>query len=240
MKEGQVTDAGAFILFDRDRLASASSAMFDPAWWEGQAALIGGAPGRGTTHFVRHDGEEWALRHYMRGGLVARFVRDSYLWHGLDQTRAWREWRLTAALREKGLPVPAPVAARVIRSGIRYRCDLITVRLRDVRSLAERLQLSPLGEKNWHRLGATLRRFHDAGVDHADLNAHNILLAESGTIHLIDFDKAQIRGNGDWKAANLERLLRSLRKVTAGALELRFADSDWEQLRAGYSEEKQT
>jgi len=70
-------------------LPAASSAIFEPSWWEKRDALLGGAPGRGTTHFVRHGSEEWALRHYRRGGLVAKLIIDTYLWHGLNHTRAW-------------------------------------------------------------------------------------------------------------------------------------------------------
>lgn len=55
-------------------------------------------------------------------------------------------------------------------------------------------------------------------------------------IYLIDFDKGCIRnGSSCWKAANLERLQRSLHKLqgsTRGGLH--FSDTDWQALLDGY------
>nr|AIA86950.1 CAZy families GT30 protein [uncultured Idiomarina sp.] len=60
---------------------------------------------------------------------------------------------------------------------------------------------------------------HEAGVWHADLNAHNILLDTAGQPWLIDFDRARDYGEPlahQLRVANMQRLRRSLEKV-AGA-----------------------
>jgi 3-deoxy-D-manno-octulosonic acid kinase len=228
-------DAGAHIVYDAERLDHPSSELFEPAYWRARSALVGHAGGRGTTWFLCQGAEQWALRHYYRGGLVARLLKDRYLWCGLERTRAWREWHLMAELHRRGLPVPAPVAARVIRYGLSYSADLITQRIPDVEPLSLRLQTVPLPCEDWQRLGYVLRRFHDAGLDHADLNAHNILLGTSRQFWLIDFDKGRLRSAGGyWRTNNLRRLLRSLRKLRRLSPSFRCSESDWDALLSGY------
>ena len=45
----------------------------------------------------------------------------------------------------------------------------------------------------WIAIGRCIRRFHDLGVCHADLNAHNMLLNEDAKVYMIDFDQCQLR-----------------------------------------------
>lgn len=208
----QATRRGA-ILYDDRLLDHADDALFTPP--EGSVAAAGG---RGRTFILKRAEGEWVLRHYRRGGMPGRFVHDVYVWTGLEASRPWREWRLLDSLYKEGLPVPQPVAARVEHRGLFYRGDLITRRIAGAYSLAERLD----GRVPWDAVGRTLRRFHDAGVWHADLNAHNILLDAEGSVHLLDFDRGERRPAAEgWKQANLDRLKRSLDKLTAGRLQPR-------------------
>jgi 3-deoxy-D-manno-octulosonic acid kinase len=172
------------------------------------------------------------LRHYNRGGLIARFVQDHYLWTGLERTRAFREWRLLARLRAFGLPVPRPIAARVARSGLLYRADIATEFLIGTRPLSAILH-EGAGIDLWPEIGAMIRAFHDCGVDHPDLTAHNILLTPAGKVFLVDFDNATVRPQGPWREAGLARLERSLRKV---ALEtgVAFDPEGWRRLEEAY------
>ena len=136
------------------------------------------------------DGEhEFVLRHYIRGGLPGRLVRDSYFWLGERQTRSFAEWYLLSKMQSLGLPVPRPAAARYRRSGPFYTADLLTVRIPDIRSLAERLAREPGDEKFWQNLGIELHRFHAAGVNHADLNAYNLQIGDKDKVFLLDFDR---------------------------------------------------
>jgi 3-deoxy-D-manno-octulosonic acid kinase len=71
-------------------------------------------------------------------------------------------------------------------------------------------------------------------VDHADLNAHNILFDASGQGWMIDFDRSHLRIPATaWREANLQRLQRSLRKL-AGARSMTLVDAEFAQLRAAY------
>lgn len=223
------------MLYDTLRTSNFSPAFFEPEYWRGHDAIEGSALGRGTTWFIRSGDSRFVLRHYRRGGLMAKISTDAYLWSGEAETRAFAEWYLTYHLYRAGLPVPAPIAARYVRRGLFYRADLITQRIEDSESLAARLARGPISLTQWIAIGRCIRRFHDAGVNHADLNAHNILLTAQ-QVYLIDFDRGELRKRGWWADDNLVRLYRSLEKVTLLTAPDSFTDQDWHSLLAGYRE----
>jgi len=133
-----------------------------------------------------------------------------------------------------GLDVPKPVAAFYRCEGLTYRCDLLTERISRAQPLSEALQGGALAAPVWCAVGATIARLHRQGVDHADLNAHNILLDAAGTVSVIDFDRGKLRAPGAWTSRNLARLERSLRKIAATLPPDRFTAASWEELLAGY------
>ena len=71
-----------------------------------------------------------------------------------------------------------------------------------------------MDDARWAAIGRCLRRFHDAGVQHADLNAHNIMLGEQGEVWVLDFDRGRLRHPGAWRERVLDRLARSLAKIS--------------------------
>lgn len=223
------------ILYDPARLDEAGERTFLPQAWQDAGALLGGAPGRGTTVFVRDEIGELALRHYRRGGLISKWVSDRYLWLGLARSRPWREYSLLLTLHGMGLPVPRPVAARCERDGFFYRADLITDRLPGI-TLAAALSSSILPTIKLNAVGACIRRFHDAGVYHADLNARNILLTEEGGVALLDFDRGRLRQDtGRWRGKNLARLHRSLSKFHRHQEGFAFDGDVWQAILSGYA-----
>lgn len=221
------------MLYDASRCSQPDARIFAPEFWRARGALEESVGGRGTVAFVRDREHRWVLRHYRRGGLFARLLGDRYLWTGADRTRAFREWRLLRELRTAGLPVPEPVAAGFERHGLFYRADLITEEMPTRRTLTRSLAAAPLDAAAWRAVGACVGRLHAHGVHHADLNAHNLLLGDDGTVYVLDFDRGRIRRRGAWERAVLERLQRSLRKVTAGLPPDRFDDTAWRALLAG-------
>lgn len=226
---------GGAMLYDASRAGNATAELFDADYWYTRRAATHARAGRGLTLFIDDGMRHWVLRHYRRGGLVAALFRDRYLWTGEARTRPFREWRLLANLHAEGLPVPAPVAARYRRVGLAYRGDLITERIIDAQPLSSRLERAPVSTSVWNAIGACLRRFHDRGVCHADLNAHNILVDAHGTVWLIDFDRGRRRAPGAWQAGNLARLRRSLDKVSRNLPAGRFGDSAWRALLDAYA-----
>lgn len=225
------------IVYDPLRLRKAGhephALLFERDHWLAKGAGAEVPGGRGSVLFIREPGYRWVLRHYRRGGWMARLSNDRYLWTGADAARSWRELRLLAHLHALGLPVPAPVAARYVRSGCTYTADLITEELPMSRSLAQALASASLPAGTWHAIGLCIARFHRAGAYHADLNAHNILLSAGDTVHVLDFDRGRLRPPGSWQKTVLQRLLRSLRKLQIqGRIE--FDDGGWTELQAGY------
>jgi 3-deoxy-D-manno-octulosonic acid kinase len=86
----------------------------------------------------------------------------------------------------------------------------------------------------WQAVGSTVARLHRAGVDHADLNAHNILLDGKGAVSVIDFDRGRLRAPGAWTSRNLRRLQRSLDKISRAMPSGRYSAADWQSFMAGY------
>ena len=188
----------------------------DPERW---AQPEGAAPsaGRGAAWFVETPVGSAVLRQFRRGGMAARLARDSYVYSGPERTRSFAEFRLMETLFDQGLPVPEPLLASYARRGPFYRAALMTRRLSDAESLVERYYDGGFCAEDGVRVGKVIRQFHEAGVDHADLNAHNILLSEE-RVYLIDFDRGAIRPPGAWQQSNLDRLARSLSKLAMDTL----------------------
>ena len=231
----QKTKSGA-IVYDTEIIDQISDAAFDAASWS-RAEPVEGAlrsGGRGTTMIVGEGSREFVLRHYRRGGLPGKFIRDTYLWTGERQTRAFAEWYLLAKLAAKGLPVPQPAAARYCRSGLFYRADLLTVRVPAIRSLADRIIDRPGDPPFWLGIGRGLRIFHDEGAYHADLNAYNVQVDIADQLHLLDFDRGRILAAGVWQQKNLARLHRSLQKIKLADKRVNFSSDNWEKLLEGY------
>lgn len=233
----QIDSGREYILYDETLLTAPDYNFFSPEHWKKRNAIACEAPGRGTVCVFHHEGLDLALRHYSRGGWISRLNRDRYLWTGLESTRAWREWHLLSTLHEQGLPVPRPVAGRVLRQGPFYSADLVTEYLKDTSTLADLLMLQPLTETVWRRIGAVVRQFHEKGVFHSDLNARNILLDTNYVVFLIDFDKCrQGHLNADQRNRNLERLQRSLQKLKKSNDPFHFNTIAWHWLCQGYQE----
>lgn len=228
--------ARQYFLYDADTIPTAGPELFDIKRHQSEGRLTGVTRGRGATWLLRLKDKPYVMRHYQRGGWIEKWLEDRYIWSGLEKTRAFREWRLLARLHEIGLPAPQPLAARVVRHGIIYRGDLITHRIPDTRSLAEALEIAAIPSDQWEMIGRCIRRFHDAGVYHADLNAHNILLDRAGKVYLIDFDRGAIGiHRGRWKEKNLQRLGRSFAKLSLLKPSLHFSTANFAQLESGYA-----
>ncbi|MGA0799133.1 MAG: 3-deoxy-D-manno-octulosonic acid kinase [Steroidobacteraceae bacterium] len=246
MSEGQspeppwarIESGDAVMLYDPScgsNLASGATLQwFEPEYWRSRSAIAGSAAGRGSTLFIETEGISWALRHYHRGGLLARWLGDRYLDQGESTSRPLVEFHLTRRLRQAGLSVPLVVAARYQRVGRFYRGDLITERIADVRTLAMRMIDCDLRDEDWYSVGQLVARFHLVGLDHADLNAHNILHGADGRWWMIDFDRGRLRERGLWCDANLVRLRRSILKVGDRLPRVSFAEQDWSRLLSGY------
>lgn len=205
-------EGASHILVPRKYHGTVTADWFSPDFWGGKARPVA-VGGRGGAWFIDTPIGDAVLRQYRRGGLMARVSESSYWFSGYDRTRAFAEFRLLQALRNLDLPVPEPLAALVVRSGLmHYKAWILVRRIPGALPLPEVSNLDDPGL--WRQIGAMIRRFHDAGLNHTDLNCDNILVSSEGT-YLIDFDKCRMvpnDGSAAWKAGNIERLKRSVQK----------------------------
>ena len=229
------TPAGQTIWFDPTQVVEALPALFTPPP-DDSAALATGS-GRGQAHRVALDHGEGVLRHYRRGGLMARLSSDRYLGRSPLSSRAMNEFTLLRRLRAWDLPVPAPVAARQVRGLIGHTADIVVAMIPQTRNVAQALSEGPLPAADWTALGRAIRQLHDRQVFHSDLNCHNLLLDGQGAAWIVDFDKCGVRPGEAWKQENLERLRRSLRKEQGRRHPFHWDEARWDDLLKGYAGE---
>jgi len=226
---------GGAMLYDASRAGNADAVWFDREWWSRRGEVHEPMEGRGAAVFIEADSRRLVLRHYRRGGWMAPLLGERYLWQGESVTRSFNEWHLLYVMQRAGLPVPVPIAACYRRRGrFTYTADLLTEQIPATRSLAAHLGSEALALTGWIAIGRCLRRFHDDGVDHADLNAHNVLLDASEAVWLVDFDRGRLRQPGFWCDGNLVRLRRSLEKISDSLPAERFSEADWASLLDAY------
>lgn len=224
------------ILYDRQVISEINADRFVASNWLHSEPVQGvlGSQGRGNTMFIGNVPRQFALRHYVRGGLIGKLVSDSYLWTGAEESRPFREWRMLAKMADNGLRVPRPAAARYRRKGLFYTADLITVRVPKVKALSTWILEHSGGEKFWQELGSSIHEFHSQGVFHADMNAYNLQIDSLGKLWMLDFDRGRLLPAGPWQQKTLSRLHRSLQKIKSMNVALHFDKSCWEQLLEGY------
>jgi len=213
--------------------------------------------GRGVVYSVPAptagpDGRaRWAVRHYQRGGAAATLLVDRYL--AVGEPRPCREATAAAALRERGIPTPAVVAGASYRAGLFYRADLVTELVPDGADLAQVVfgpgdaeaardagpasRSGDRAEKALRAAGRLVARLGKAGVEHADLNAKNILVANADPgpqAYVLDLDRCRVAAAGTTAGPapmrrRLERSLRKFEVVTGHHL----SPSEWAALRDG-------
>jgi len=157
------------------------------------------------------DGRACFYREYRHGGLFGSVLANRYLSDAplREEIEACR--RLLAA----GVAVPEPVVGRVERRAISVSLALVTRRIPG-RTLAD--ELAHKGElacrELLRRLGAGIRRMHDAGFRHRDLHPGNVLLRDDGEVAIIDLEGGRWGGRpGDRTAIkSLARFGRYLEK----------------------------
>lgn len=209
---------------------------FSITYWQNQNAIEGTAAGRGTVWFLNCPQGKFVLRRYRRGGLIAKLTQFNFLFRGFQKSRPYQELSLLEFMREAGLPAPEPIAGQCQRIGFQYQAEIITRLIPDANELFSCLLDKTLtSHLDWQLIGQTIKRFHLAGIDHTDLNCHNIMIDKAGKIWLIDFDKCQKRAIADqWQASNLQRLKRSFDKEAGKHTAFLFEEANWQSLLEGY------
>lgn len=196
-------------LGDGERLHEAASRQAD--------AIL---QGRGQVPVLTTSQGRWAVRHYHRGGIVAGpLLGDRYLRFG--STRPVREAHTSHEVRQRGVPTPRVVAGAVYPGGAFYRADLVTEFVADASDLKHMLfeeERSDLERTSMlEGVGRLLACTAAAGVEHLDLNAKNVLVAQRSREAcplLLDLDRCRVLPSGTRVDPRrmLKRLYHSLRK----------------------------
>ncbi len=177
-----------------------------------------GHAGRGSLGRVELGAAGAAIvRPLVRGGLVGLLVRR----RSLDAGRALAELRLCAEAGARGASVLEVLAAVTRRDGVGYTHGLVTREVVGARDLLAALRAGEGPRARARALaaaGRAVRRLHDAGVDHVDLNLKNVLLRPDGSALVLDLDRCRLAAgpaSERVRVRNLLRLLRSWRKLAA-------------------------
>lgn len=233
---GDQSDSGRAVKLISAGSQEVSEAWFQPDYWGDRATPVASG-GRGGAWFIDAEPDSLVLRHYRRGGMMARLAEKTYLFTGFDQTRSIAELRLMEKLRSLGLPVPEAVAAIAWRHQLLwYQAAILVKRIPGAVTFCNSEDLSD--EWLWRQLGEVIRRFHDKGLNHVDLNCDNILIADS-RIYLIDFDRCKLMpesshgASSGWKRRNLDRLYRSICKRCPD-LEITQRETLWQNFTHAY------
>src|SRR5262249_18510777 len=142
--------------------------------------LLGGR-GDISAYLLRPD-LSVVLRPYRRGGLAARVTRERYL--GVSP-RPIRELRIGEALRAGGVPTAEVLGAAVLWAVPgSYRGALVTREVSGAANLWQYLQRAAPAERApaCVAAAAAVRRLHEAGFVHPDLNLQNFLIRRSATV----------------------------------------------------------
>jgi 3-deoxy-D-manno-octulosonic acid kinase len=136
-------------------------------------------------------------------------------------SRPLREARASLEARRRGIPTPRVMAGAIYPSGLFYRADLVTEYVADAVDLAELLFREDRTRRErsdvLREVGRLIGRTAAAGIEHADLNAKNVLIEaqRGGALPLfLDLDRCRVLPPGLRATPDrmLERLRRSLRK----------------------------
>ncbi len=172
--------------------------------------------GRGSAPTVTLDsGLSIVLRRYRHGGLLGGVTRGLLL--GLRRPLA----ELDVSARAEALGAPVPHVVCVILwpvAGPLWSAMIGTREEPYAEELLAAWARHPPGRERYallRRVGAAIRKLHDAGVRHPDLQVRNILLCPETPerIVVIDLDRARLRAARSLgpaaRATNLARLIRS-------------------------------
>jgi tRNA A-37 threonylcarbamoyl transferase component Bud32 len=205
---------GPFTLVADERWVEAAlrAGLDTPQGWAVHLANAARAPGRGATaRIVLEPGRVARLKQLRRGGWLAGLWRDRFA----GRRRALDNLRLGVEVARRGVPTPAPLALLLERAAPgRVRAWLAVEEIEDAEDLATRFALGrpPCADELDAVLGL-VRRMHERGIDHRDLNLGNLLLrpGPQPRAWVIDLDRARL-GPGALSIGRRRRALRRLER----------------------------
>jgi hypothetical protein len=210
---------GRRILYIRRDFAPRVPAIF-AALAELKRDHTSGAGNRGSGFPLKLDGgPELFARRGRRGGFARFITTDVYFG---ASTRPLRELAIANEARLRGIPIAEPLGAMIetVAPGF-YRSAFITRALTGM-TLWEFLRADDDPTVRAHVVELArhaIDMMHNGGVQHADLNLHNLFVSKAGErliVVILDLDKAQLFDGPvppGRRRVNFTRLARSARKL---------------------------
>jgi len=161
----------------------------------------------------------------LHGGLLGPLFGRLYF----GKRRALDQLRAAVRLERAGVSTPAVLAVGSARAfGPLCTQAIVTRKLEGAQNLYELAGGAPPRRRRRDLLllcADLLRRLHDAGFLHADLNVSNLVLESDSAgeiLHVVDLDRGRFRRivSPEERLGNLARLLRSYEKWVAWRLRL--------------------
>jgi 3-deoxy-D-manno-octulosonic acid kinase len=184
-----------------------------PTLYEAAAADPDSKPisGRGIAYAIRLNSDPWLVRHYRRGGMIARVLNDRYAPTG---NRAVEELKASVVARARGIPTPEVVAAICYSGPLYSRFDIAVQFIDHSRDLAQLLfEDRVVSTRDIGKAATLIRTMIKGGLLHADLNLKNILIAPDRA-YVLDLDRCTVVDEATRHGAEAmrKRFARSLAK----------------------------
>ena len=202
--------------------------------------------GRGTTFRIFIKGIGYVIvRRYRHGGLFGKVFRDRYFFGH----RALEELFCLTTASIRGVPVPEALGVSERRRRFWFIPSPFYTALIATTEIADSINLpvflngvddTKLRGEVLLRAGAAIKKMHDAGIHHKDLNMNNLLVKTGeDAIFIIDFDRAKIFPllTDRLRLRSLKRLLRSVRKLArlGDINDKNINDNDFLHILTGYA-----
>ena len=202
-----------YIQYNSNVFSNFSNKLFNIDYISKEGLIKSVMDGRGKALELEYGGKSYFLKHYIRGGFVAKISYDRYIFNSLASTRAVKEYNFLNTMNDKGLPVPKAAALQVITNRFTYKADLITCKIENEGTLYEFIKNNKMTKVLWNSLGTTIEKFYQENVYHSDLNAKNIIIDKDNNFFLLDFDNSYFFYDKKLFTKSMFRLERSLKKI---------------------------
>lgn len=187
-----------------------------------------------------HSRDRVVIKHFSHGSPLRFLTRDLFF----GRARSFNELVLTEHARANGVPTLTIIAAQSRRAFWLFHKDhIISLMLHNASDLATTFEqlsiLEPNEQSRMKRnllavLAETIRKLHDCGISHCDLNMKNLLVQESENtlkVFVIDLDRSLLRSSPlplEERLNNILRLARSCIKLNRNG---KFGMSNTDALR---------
>ena len=208
-----IKNKNIYIQYNSNVFSNFSNKLFNIDYISKEGLIKSVMDGRGKALELEYGGKSYFLKHYIRGGFIAKISYDRYIFNSLASTRAVKEYNFLNTMNNKGLPVPKAAALQVITNHFTYKADLITCKIENEGTLYEFVKDNKMTRALWNALSTTIEKFYQENVYHSDLNAKNIIIDKDNNFFLLDFDNSYFFYDKKLFTKSIFRLERSLKKI---------------------------